>query len=1080
MAANQANAIDAAVGAATPEHVGTPPKGSPTPGESEPAALHVLLVEDDVQDARLLEAQLVADNARSRVTVEHATSLAEAHEALRSPEGAPFDAVLLDLGLPDSTGLETYTSLAGLAPDLPMVVLSGDTDRDIAVDAVRHGAQDFLVKGLVSGEVVSRVLRYAVERGRLLNRQRDQATRQQLLAELGRLALGADEPGPLLQAAMETLQEGLGVDRVHLVERVDDGFRLRAGIGWDVMHRRVLIEPGRDSWAGYATLTGETVVVQDVKAERPFGLGALLADHPPRSGVVVPVSFQYRPWGAVGAFADTPRGLTDSDVSFVEHVAGLVGTTIQRLRVEDARIERVKELTALQGIAHAVQRNHLSTGQMARRAAEELLPSFQFPDITVAAVEIAGERCELSAQKGAGMVTSLSAEIATDGRTLGMVEVGYSENRPFLAEEQDLLDAAAESLAAWLTRGEAIADLRASQRRLDLTLSQLPALVYTLDEDLRFTSVTGKVLEERGQDAGELIGRPVSVLLAEQGLEGSDETLEVHRAAVAGTPGDFAVETASARWEGAVEPLTDADGGPAGVVGLALDATERRERERALAASTARLRALFQNASDAILLADDDGNYLDANPAALRLLGYSRDELLGMSVIDVVAGTETDLHDTWQEFERHGSQDGEVLLRRKDGQTVIAGYNAVRNIQPGVHLSIMRDITDHVQAQIALRRSEDRFRQLAENAAEGILRVELKPEGRYTYVNPALERITGYSEPEIFAHPRLLNDRLHPADRSKPRDVVDPSNSIEQPLLLRFRRADDTWVWLEMYSSPVYDRSGELEAVHGLVVDVTDRKRQAEALEDALRQERKAAERLRELDRMREGFLRAVSHELRTPLTSVYAGTLTLRDNAENLAPERQHDLLERVFANAERLRQLLDDLVDVDRFSSGTADVQLEQVDLSVLAAAVVEQYGLTDVKEHIDVDLDATPLPIMADVPKLHRAVEQLIDNAVKHTPTGTRIWLRTRRSSEGCVLTVEDDGPGVEDELKTHVFEPFRQGRASDSLADPGTGIGLALVEGCVRVHGGRVWVEDRPGGGASFQILLPRATDGADRE
>jgi signal transduction histidine kinase len=113
-----------------------------------------------------------------------------------------------------------------------------------------------------------------------------------------------------------------------------------------------------------------------------------------------------------------------------------------------------------------------------------------------------------------------------------------------------------------------------------------------------------------------------------------------------------------------------------------------------------------------------------------------------------------------------------------------------------------------------------------------------------------------------------------------------------------------------------------------------------------------------------------------------------------------------------------------------------------------------------------------IAVDAPKVERIMENLVVNAAKHTTAGTTIWVRVQPQRDGVLLLVEDEGPGVPAQLREQVFQPFHKGR---NIADhaPGSGIGLALVAQFASLHGGRAWVQDRPGGGASFRVFLPDA-------
>lgn len=112
-----------------------------------------------------------------------------------------------------------------------------------------------------------------------------------------------------------------------------------------------------------------------------------------------------------------------------------------------------------------------------------------------------------------------------------------------------------------------------------------------------------------------------------------------------------------------------------------------------------------------------------------------------------------------------------------------------------------------------------------------------------------------------------------------------------------------------------------------------------------------------------------------------------------------------------------------------------------------------------------------IDAEGAKIERIVENLVRNAVRHTPAGTGIWVGVKAHAGGALITVEDDGPGVPDELKEALFEPFRQGPSSSDHSQ-GTGIGLSLVARFAELHGGRAWIEDSPHGGASFQVFIPQ--------
>ena len=241
----------------------------------------------------------------------------------------------------------------------------------------------------------------------------------------------------------------------------------------------------------------------------------------------------------------------------------------------------------------------------------------------------------------------------------------------------------------------------------------------------------------------------------------------------------------------------------------------------------------------------------------------------------------------------------------------------------------------------------------------------------------------------------------------------------------------------------------------------------AQQLAAALERERAAAAHLRAVDEMKTTFLQAVSHDLRTPLTTVLGIALTLERRAGGLSAEEVADLLGRLSASARKLDGLLGDLLDLDRLARGTLVPRRQLVDIGALTRRVVEDADVND--EHALV-VDAPTVPIAVDAPKVERIVENLVVNAAKHTAAGTTIWVGVQAQRDGVLLLVEDEGPGVPVQQQELVFQPFQKGR---NVADhaPGSGIGLALVAQFASLHDGRAWVQDRPGGGASFRVFLP---------
>jgi signal transduction histidine kinase len=321
-------------------------------------------------------------------------------------------------------------------------------------------------------------------------------------------------------------------------------------------------------------------------------------------------------------------------------------------------------------------------------------------------------------------------------------------------------------------------------------------------------------------------------------------------------------------------------------------------------------------------------------------------------------------------------------------------------------------------------------------------------------------------------------DHVHPADRAQAiralrESIAAPGNELH--LEYRAVGADEDPMWLRdlvhITSSPEGD-----PVVRGLIVDITARKRAEEALRrseqkysEAFRREREATQRLRALDEMKNTFLEAVSHDLRTPLTSILGSAVTLEHSGLDIPREDAMDLLHRIAANARKLERLLSDLLDLDRLQRGIVSPQRRRVDVTEIVRQAARESDLLSGRE---VELDADEVVVNVDPAKVERIVENLMANAARHTPPGSPMWIRVQAQDGGVLVTVDDAGPGVADELKQAVFEPFRRADLARSPS-PGVGIGLSLVARFAELHGGRAWVQDRPGGGSSFRVFLPDA-------
>ncbi len=280
--------------------------------------------------------------------------------------------------------------------------------------------------------------------------------------------------------------------------------------------------------------------------------------------------------------------------------------------------------------------------------------------------------------------------------------------------------------------------------------------------------------------------------------------------------------------------------------------------------------------------------------------------------------------------------------------------------------------------------------------------------------------------------------------------------------------------WLRDLVTVVRGSQGPRQ-VRGLTVDVTERRHAEQTLRESERKyseaflrEREAAERLRALDEMKNTFLEAVSHDLRTPLTSILGSALTLEQSGLQIPSSDALDLVHRVAANARKLERLLGDLLDLDRLQRGIVSPQRRATDIGALIARVLAEVENPDGRS---IDVEVGLLTANVDGPKVERIVENLVANALRHTPPEAHVLVWAHAVDGGIEIGVDDAGPGVPAEVRESIFEPFEQRPGPTSGHSPGVGIGLSLVRRFAELHDGRAWVEPREGGGSSFRVFLP---------
>ncbi len=512
---------------------------------------------------------------------------------------------------------------------------------------------------------------------------------------------------------------------------------------------------------------------------------------------------------------------------------------------------------------------------------------------------------------------------------------------------------------------------------------------------------------------------------------------------------------------------------------IARDVTDRLRTQEALHDSDERFRALVGAVSDhAIFMLAPDGTVASWNQGAERIKGYRAGEIIGQH-FSVFYPPEARARGhpeyelgvaladgRYEEVGERVRKDGTRFWAEVTITPVFDGSGELRGFA-----KVTQDITERRRAEEALRESEARFRLLAENSSDVIVRVDLAE--RIRYVSPASEWLLGYAPDELagtdvleLIHPDDLPGVLAGALRNGDRE---PFRVAE----LRLRRRDGVYVWTEWSVRRILDPgSGEFVESQAAIRDVTERR----ALLDDLARARDAAI---EAAQMKSEFLARMSHEIRTPMNGVIGMASLLLETGLDA---EQTEFARTVRTSAEALRVVIDDILDFSKIEAGRLELEAVPFDLGELVEEVcVLLSGATRSKAiELLISLDPElPEMLVGDPVRLRQVLINLVGNAVKFTDQGQVVVTVTvrdaaTRSPVALRVEVSDSGIGIPQDAQARLFESFSQADASTTRRYGGTGLGLTISHRLVEMMGGEIGVQSAAGAGSTFwfEIALPR--------
>ena len=497
--------------------------------------------------------------------------------------------------------------------------------------------------------------------------------------------------------------------------------------------------------------------------------------------------------------------------------------------------------------------------------------------------------------------------------------------------------------------------------------------------------------------------------------------------------------------EGVVITLTDA---------TALAAAKSRARQ---------LSAIVDSSADAIISFDLAGVVTTWNSAAERLYGYRADEMIGRGIMELVPESELDANAVMMREAAAGASviNVSAMRRTKAGELVDIAktMSPIRDASGAIVgiATIDRDVRTQKELERRLRDSERKFADLYDQAPDMYMSIDARS-GRIVEHNETFRRVTGFGAVEVDSMHAL--DLFTPEAQDEARRCLAAMRGGEpiNDLLLRIQRKDGSALDVTLSSSAVLGDDGNAIRTRSILRDVTER--------------RQAAEKLAEAASMREQFLAMVSHELRSPLHAMNAA-LQIIDSEQ--ADESQRQRSEAVVRRQTRqMVRLVDDLLDVSRITHGKLVLERSAVDLADVARAAVEAAAPAFGEKGVKLLTEGLEqmLPTFGDEGRLQQVVTNLLQNALRFTPGGKRVWVSARRADGVAQIDIVDEGRGIERESLGTIFEMFAQSRQGLARTEGGLGLGLTIAERIVAAHGGRIEaVSDGLGQGATFTVSLP---------
>ncbi|BAY20623.1 multi-sensor hybrid histidine kinase [Calothrix sp. NIES-2100] len=1090
----------------------------------------LLIVDDSPEDRELYQRYLKRDR-------EYAYNILEAtlgQQGLELWAKHQPDVVLLDYRLPDLNGLEFLNRLQSSTQKscLPVIMVTGEGNEAIAVQAMKAGAQDYLVKEQITPERLQLAINGAIETVELRTQLQQRIDRERLVSKITQQIYKSLNLDEILQTTVAEVRQFLQTDRVLVLRKKLDGnakvVAESVGATWRSLLSSTIHDPclakNYPACIQSESVTSDSAFVEnDLKRYWVSSISdihdgsidpcyaELLAQFQVKANLVVPIIHDDKFWGLlIVHHCASPRLWQPLEIDLLKEMVIHLSISLRQaelyqqaqdelkerrqveieLRDSEERFRQLAENTNAVFWIREVPENRVSYVSPAYKRLWGLDPQKLYADQQNWVNYIHPEDRESTHQ--AFQEKAAAGEFDQEYRiVLPDNSLRWVRDRCFPLRNEAGEIYRFTGIAEDISRSKQIEiELQENRAILQQQLAEIEAIYQTapiglnvLDTDLRFVRVNQRLAEMNGLAIEAHIGRTLRELLPGLADDAEEILLPILKT---GQPklnveirGETPAQPGKPRiWLEHFLPLKDGDDRIIGISTVCEEITDRKQAELALQERERQFTTLAEASPTAIFRYDTASNCTYVNRRWCEMTDQPPEAALGMGWVQTLHPDDRDrLSQAWLEWCANAKEQGpyqqEGRWTRPDGQVIWFICQALPEIDSNGnvvgYIGTLTDVTDRKQSEQALRQSEERYRCLAELIPQLVWTANAQ--GALLDVNQRWSEFTGLTLEQ--ARTSGWEQVIHPEDvavmAQKWAESVNNSTSYQAEG--RMRRADGVYRWHLHQAIGPKNEQGEIIKWFGTATDIEAQK-QLEIERDRLLQlEQTARAQAERANRIKDEFLAILSHELRSPLNPILGWATLLQ--TRKLDETKTQEALASIERNAKLQTQLIDDLLDVAKILRGKLTMNADPVNLAFAIEAAIDIMRTAAVAKSIRLHPVLSPVgQVSGDAARLQQIVWNLLSNAIKFTPNNGRVDIRLEQVGNSAKITVSDTGKGINPEFLPHIFESFRQEDASTTRKYGGLGLGLAIVRSLVEAHGGTILAHSPgEGQGATFTVQLP---------